>query len=55
MSWKKYFKTYDGCQKRMPASTGTGVSADADTKRYSSWPTRSLSGSTKSCTTIWTI
>ena len=26
-----------GCPERMPASTGTGVSADADTKRYSSW------------------
>ena len=54
MSWKKYFKTYDGMPERMPASTGTGVS-DADTKRYSSWLSRSLSRSTKSCTTIWTI
>ncbi len=37
MSWKKYFKTYDGMPEKMPASTGTGVTADADTKRYSSW------------------
>jgi len=37
MSWKKYFKTYDGMPEKMPASTGAGVSADADTKRYSSW------------------
>ena len=37
MSWKKYFKTYDGMSERILASTGTGVSADADTKRYSSW------------------
>ena len=32
MSWKKYFKTYDGMPEKMPASTGTGVTADADTK-----------------------
>tara|TARA_B100001057_G_scaffold163930_1_gene164558 strand:- start:5072 stop:6772 length:1701 start_codon:yes stop_codon:yes gene_type:complete len=37
MSWKKYFKTYDGMPEKMPASTGAGVQADADTKRYSSW------------------
>ena len=37
MSWKKYFKTYDGMPEKMPVSTGTGVTADADTKRYSSW------------------
>jgi len=37
MSWKKYFKTYDGMPEKMPASTGAGVTADADTKRYSSW------------------
>ncbi len=37
MSWKKYFKTYDGMPEKMPVSTGAGVTADADTKRYSSW------------------
>tara|TARA_B100001094_G_scaffold147665_2_gene143061 strand:+ start:67178 stop:68875 length:1698 start_codon:yes stop_codon:yes gene_type:complete len=37
MSWKKYFKTYDGMPEKMPASTGTGYAGDADTKRYSSW------------------
>ena len=36
MSWKKYFKTYDGMPERMPTSTGSTIS-DADTKRYSSW------------------
>ena len=36
MSWKKYFKTYDGMPERMPTSTGSAIS-DADTKRYSSW------------------
>ena len=37
MSWKKYFKTYDGMPEKMPRSTGTGYAGDADTKRYSSW------------------
>ena len=32
MSWKKYFKTYDGMPERMPTSTGSAIS-DADTKR----------------------
>ena len=36
MSWKKYFKTYDGMPERMPTSTGSTIS-DADTNRYSSW------------------
>ena len=37
MSWKKYFKTYDGMPEKMPRSSGGGYAGDADTKRYSSW------------------
>ena len=37
MSWKKYFKTYDGVVRNTTAMPSTDNGAEASNKRYSSW------------------